>query len=582
MGMKIHLLLLCFFVASFAVGNSFAQIADPHCYYPKFDNRSEVDTIYGNYTDQFLGDFFRLPPLLNTTTSRLAISGLKKGYSQYWEIAPQAPFNLHNLTITNPERLDRTEDNPRQNVYGHFRNSKDWDMISGSGSTYFIYWSDANGLYDTSRRSYLDISISKYHFNFARTGDLPPIVTHCSSDTVDDIFFGVTTTSVSGQDTMYLAQYVGGESLKTDTLNGITLVNPDTLYFFDTSRIADRVFQSGKFSGSTYLDIVGHDRSDNLFYYHNTGRFDPQEFARAMHYDTLVVAREQHYSPLYPYYRVFFDSPHSDRVLSKADTDSSEDLLFWYVRTPEDGTSGNRIRMAFLRGGVNFGSTRIQLDSVPTIRDLGTLESGYSNFGPDPYFYIGQIDRSPNANKYVMIRYHEGTFYEHYFLYMLGDAFDDQADMIFEVPYPFYIIQAFDTVDANGDGYADILFGAPTYANSTSSRTRVGTMGVIYGNQKIPHLAKNTVVNHRDQNIPSCTIRKISGRVLQIEYSLGEVGDYVLEVRDILGRLIATKWLNASDQGEIMLHLDGALSGTYFLHIEGKLKAVNQKFFLSN
>ncbi len=580
--MKIHLLILCLFVAFLAVGNSFAQIADPHCYYPKFDNRSEVDTIYGNYTDQFLGDFFRLPPLPNTTTSRLAISGLKKGYSQYWEIAPQAPFNLHNLTITNPERLDRTEDNPRQNVYGHFRNSKDWDMISGSGSTYFIYWSDANGLYDTSRRSYLSISVSKYHFNFARTGDLPPIVTHCSSDTVDDIFFGVTTTSASGQDTMYLAQYVGGEGLKTDTLNtGIRVVNPDTLYFFDTSRIADRVFKSGNFSGSGHLDVVGHDRSDNLFYYHNTGKFDPWEFARAMHYDTLVVAREQHYSHLYPYYRVFFDSPHSDRVLSKPDTDSSEDLMFWYVRTPEDGTSGNRIRMAFLRGGVNFGSTRIQLDSVPTIRDLGTLESAYSNFGPDPYFYIGQIDRSPNANKYVMINYGEGTFYEHYFLYMLGDAFDDQADMIFEVPFPFYRIQAFDTVDANGDRYADILFGAPTYTSSTSSLTEVGTMGVIYGNAKIPHLVKNGVaVNHLDQNIPSCTIRKISDRVLQIEYSLGEVGDYVLEVRDILGRLIATKWLGASDlaSGNIQIPFSRKSTGFYVVAITGTGKHLSQKF----
>src|SRR5579864_6240744 len=85
----------------------YAQIADPNCYYPDFNNKSQVDTIYGSYTDQQLGDFFRLPPAPGQTKSRLAIAGLKKGNARYSVINPDNQFNLHNLKISDSLRTDR-------------------------------------------------------------------------------------------------------------------------------------------------------------------------------------------------------------------------------------------------------------------------------------------------------------------------------------------------------------------------------------------------------------------------------------------------------------------------------------------
>ncbi len=559
---------------------SYAQIADPNCYYPNFDDRSQVDTIYGSYTDQQLGDFFRLPPASDQTKSRLAIAGLKNGNARYSIVDPNVQFNLHNLKISDSLYLDRNSGSVAARYYGHFRNTKDLDMLAGAGPPFQIYWADKNGHYDSSRKTYLAFDLKSGNYDNGTEGTILPIVTNFLSDTVDDIFYGVTTNTFKNQpekDTCFLVHYSGGEAMQKEP----TIILSDTKFFFDTGVLAQRDIKVGDFRGTGKDDIVGYDRYDNLFFYRDDDKFDPVEFIRSMHEDTLIASWQQNLNRMYPYNKIEFGTAQAERVLSKPDYDSSVDLIFMYILPAPGGSGGSIGRFAFLKGSSTFGSTRIQLDTVATIRDLGTLNPAYSNYSPYSNFFIGQIDHSPKANKFIIIHYGEEVLYEHYFLYMLGDAFDDQADMIFEVPYPYYRIWSFDTINANGDNFNDILFGAPFFTSSTSNLNNVGTMGVIYGTSRIPHIVKSSVSNIESSN-NYCRILTMPEKEVRVEYSVNENETAILKIRDILGRVVLKQNLFLTGNNSLNLDLSGIQSGAYIFQIEGKNAHFAGKFYLSD
>ncbi len=560
-------------------------VADEKCYYPDFNDKTEVDFRHGTYENQYLGDFFRLPPKPGSTKTRLAIIGLSIDSAKYGSrfdvIDPNVAFSVQNPKIEGTFIVGEGAQYPPQRQYGHFRNSKDVDMLIDMGGYLFIYWADENGLYDTARRIYINTYKSPDGKYYEIQG-IKPIVTRYSADTVDDIIVGLQrhVEDSTIRDSNFLSVYYGGSKLYEHG----DFPTPDEIYFSNTfdhvGYIANRrTVKQGDFRGTGNQDILALDEWSNIFFYKREGKFNPQEFLRAMQEDTILIGRD-HLLRVHPQGNpVDFDYAKIERVLDKPSWDSSKDFIFWYVINKDDGLG----RISILKGGTDFGKYRIHLDTVSTIYDLKEIDPSYLFTSPSYNIFVGQLTRSPNTNKYLIVNYTEGSLIGFNHLYMLGDAFDNQADMIFENLPSAYFATDWDTVDANGDQYLDLFFGAPSFGYPEQQKYGYGSIGILYGSSKIPHQIKNAVKDAPKNNSASdIHISSLKNGILEVEVSLTEGENISLEIRDILGRLI-TERKDISYYGRrVSFYLRGHASGTYFIILKDSNSQVTKKFFLTN
>ena len=445
---------------------------DPNCYYPQIGVPGEIDTIVGGHAGQGLGgNAFSPGPAPGSPFNRVFFQGFPNNPAG-WDIITGGPFlDIH---ASNPPKSNLVLGDGTK-VLGHFHNSKLTDILYNNGR-WRIYWSDEQGMYDSSRFTVLEYqSLGKGNFASSRDILNPPYVAHLTSDSIDDIILGYATVwpgLPAWEDTLYIVFYRGGASLFHP---GDTVLNDEGVPSTLPSN-SGRGGTVGDFRGSGREDFVAQGDSGALFYYKNDIPFSLTKFASAMEFDSL-------YSP--------WQNP---------EIPIPQTTLYWFIRTTRgivsngnknaDALEGSLVRADepyqqnsenFWKASPDFGSHRIfARDTDFAIRSPAFYGDGSEMGWGGMSFPCGDMTGTGNP---VVVVYGGEPGYTNSYYYVLGEAADPYADMFIGQAYGAAIP---DTITADGDIYGDLITGDPSYFPQIGPDQTKGTIEIIHGSRKIP------------------------------------------------------------------------------------------------
>ncbi len=465
----------------------FAQVSpafDPNIYLPRIGVPGEIDTIMGSTDGQGLGSFiFNTGARPGEAHGNILIQGLSQNPASFSAVETGAKFNLHKLNIR--KQLDL--DDKLIIKYGHFHDTKHIDLFAyNTDGDFKIYWADDSGYYSKSRdsrlRSYGGQGGGSYSVaSNAYTANL-------SSDTVEDIIFSMSTTWIDyNKDTSFLLYFKGGEQLFKKIGDAL----PDSSYDLKLYGLQnfERNCSQGDWRGTGREDLMGADRAGNVFYYHNdpSKNFSLEEFYRALRFDTIFAVRENpHFkgTGVFPWEQIL-----TMKALPKKPNDKSLDLV---LSSPTDDWRNDGVW--FFRGGSDFGSHRITLDSAayiirhpkyfdPTSFDGVYFPAGLTNCG----------DMTGTGNNVLLVGGGVGFTFLNFF-YVTGLALDDKADM-------YYLIEpkpgiALDTLTADNDNLEDLLIGHYAWRGS-------GALFLLHGSKRIPVHVNSVEIGKAVEQTPS-------------------------------------------------------------------------------
>lgn len=452
---------------------------DSNCYFPQIDNRSEMDTILGSDTNQYLGSIVRnLGPKPDGGFGNLFISDLTPTKNpppgtgspyNLSQVATGSGLNLHQLNKS-VQRFD-----PRMLVnggygtpykLGHFRDRIHLDLFAGA-----IYWADEQGNFDSTRKTVLRMNIRRgdSHGSGIAGGVIEPAyITHLTSDTLDDIVFCAYSDYIDQRrDTAYLLLFRGGPELfgkdtaYQDTSTSLWMGKEIPIYPFFCTQADFRGV------GRDDLILSGY---GNWWYFRNEPPFALDKLAEAIKNDTLIAGWEDPY--------IGWDNNQTwftMRALPKAPRDRSVDFMPVLADTDASG-----MKIFMFRGGPDFGSHRLTFDSAAFIIRKPDLFSGQS--------WPGQIadagDMTGTGNHVLFTAAGKSDYWrEAYFV--TGKALDNKIDMYNQAPY---VVDAGDTVTANDDSLEDFIVFRPQpyYTNVDGGIPGAGSLWLYYGTRQIP------------------------------------------------------------------------------------------------
>lgn len=545
---------------------------DTDCYFPQIGVPGEIDTIYGNLANEGLGAFIhKLGPMQGGMPGNILIGNGPGSPLVDWSQTATGPtFDLHNLKL----KAQRLPLNPQSIRFGHFHNSTNVDILDFKNFT--IYWADADGNYDSSDFTNLNSNI---HGNAPVGGGglrgvsndggyvlYPGYAAHLTSDTVDDIVLGFyTADSNDKQDTLYLIHFTGGSALASlKNAYEDTSVSYGQAIGYHT----DHTCLQGDFRGTGREDLIiaEEQKSINepihLFFYRNDPPFSLQNLAQAIQFDTLtyLVPGEWITMPLLP----------------KMEGDNSIDFA---LATPVDTNNSDIYNIDIFRGGPNFGSHQITIDSAAYVILPPTL--GY-NVWPGEFINAGDMTGTGNHVFYTL---GSDDIHAYQNFYVTGQALDGKIDI-----YNFATAGAFgDTLTANGDSLEDFLLGLPGYASENDKSngvSGVGSIWLMYGSKNIPvHLNPEfaDVVDIPQQNGAGIMLSPNPAQtwsVATILWPEAEDGEY--EVFNILGSVVqkgAIRLLGGAEQQRI--YFPNLASGVYVLVIHSSSNEARAKLVIA-
>ncbi len=535
-----------FFIFIFSASGVFAQLSpafDPNIYLPRIGVPGEIDTIMGSKDGQGLGSFiFNTGVTQGQPNANMLIQGLPQNPPFFGEVETGNSFDLHKLNIR--KQLDL--DDKTIIKYGHFHDTKHNDLFAYTPNDIIrIYWADDSGYYLKQRATELVSSIvtdNGYYF------EMDPYTARLTSDTVDDIVTDIRTAWFNfHRDSNFLFFYKGGKSL----FNKGAAAVQDSTYNLGVERNCTQ----GDWRGTGREDLIAADVFGNAFYYHNDPlrTFSLAEFYRALQNDTLFAARD---NPHFKGNNYTWSMKLAMKALTKTDGDKSLDLV---LSPPTDDWRNNGIW--FFRGGTDFGSHRITLDSAayiirhpkyydPTAFNGITFPGGIFNCG----------DMTGTGNNVIWVSGGvEFTLLN--FFYVTGQALDDKVDMYYLVePRPGIKL---DTLTANTDNMEDVLFGHLGLNNGA------GALYLLYGSKKIP-VRLNAVYEH---TLPQSSLEiypNIFSDRTHLSFQTEHSEPIIIIVRDVLGRVIyEEKRYSIGGNETISIHLPTLSSGRYILQVSG-------------
>ena len=549
---RILLLSLCALSAT----NAYAQnppfshpSLDSNCYFPQIGDRTEMDTVVGwkighnlgspyvrnlgpkpdgGYGNMFIGNL--TPPPVDPIFTYYTLSQVQTGPG----------FNLHHMK----QYLQRANPDDRNGLVGdikpiHFRDRSHLDLYvratpSAGG---IIYLADDNGNYDTNNYVILasslhgDLLDSLTQYSFS-VGFMPAYITRLTSDTLDDVVAAIyTRCKVVSNDSSYLLLFKG----RTNVSAGDTLYEDASCILYPSliNSPYRRAIQ-GDFRGTGRDDwIIAGDtesvwagsRYGDLFFFANDPPFTLQKLAHAINYDTLMTAwQNPHLVNTSVASFDLFTMP----AFPKRKTDRSTDLLI----TLQIDTEG--IPAIFLfRGGVDFGSHRITLDSAGYV-----IRNPFGNGYAWPLWVTDAGDMTGSG--YHVLRT-TGSPARHLVaenFYVTGEALDDKIDLYNVHPYGE---GQGDTLTANNDNLEDYL--SDVYVDIPEAPGGAGSLWLTYGSRQIPvHLNPlfadvRRVVNDKNASIefsPNPVVGESS--VVTIDWPRSESAQ--LKVYDLLGNIV--------------------------------------------
>jgi hypothetical protein len=538
----------------------FAQVSssafDPQCYQPTVGDPGVIDTIYGSRNMQGLGGgLFNVGPRYGESDGRIITDGLQKDTINYSSIRTGPTFNIHKLQVE--KNMNFSQD--KHPIFGHFHSPHLTDLLFLNQ----IYWSDDSGNYDEDRSSFLTF---RPHGD-SNSGDFVfrPYVAYLSSDSLQDIVAtGTSSWQKSRPDTGYIMYFKGSKSFAA----GGKIVYPDTeLAAPGLNGIGVRGFLAGDFRGSGRQDCIAYEGLNNLFYYKNEGPFSLSKFSYAIQFDTLYsIADNPQMKPNIRSWTVGFPL----RAFAKASWDKSVDF-FGSVLTTDDK---NRAQL-FFRGGKDFGSKRLFLDSVDFVmhspRYLDNNWSSNLTWG-DEIWNCGDMTGTGNT----VICAHgsdDGDFTNFYYFYVLGRAMDEKVDMFYSMSNSD--AGAVDTLVADRDSLQDIINGLGGFTSNDDRLLHnwwfVGTLQLIHGSTQIPvHISPKygVALNHNAASALSVFPNPIRNH-FQIDFTFRSSGETSVRFFDLLGREVYREiFRGTAGEQTKRIQLPKLANGVYQLYIE--------------
>ena len=534
---------------------------DPNCYRPQIGVPGQIDTIVGGYAGQGLGgNAFSPGPAPGSPFNRVFFRGFANN-PVGWDIITGGPFlDLH---ASNPPKSNLVLGDGTK-VLGHFHNSKLTDILYDNGR-WRIYWSDEQGMYDSSRFTVLEYRpLGKGNLAGDRDALMPPYVTHLTSDTVDDVVLGYDASwfgKPAWDDTFYYVLYKGGGSLFTA---GDTALNDESIPSSLPVQ-SGRGGTTGDFRGTGREDLISQgDAFGSLFFFRNDPPFSLAAFASAMVFDTLYAAWQNPEITI-PQAGLYWNSLHTTRGIVSSRKKTADALEGSLVRADEPYQQNSE---NFWKARPDFGSNRIFAhDTDFAIRSPAFYGDGSEMGWGGMSFPCGDMTGTANP---VIVVYGGNPGYTNSYYYVLGEAADPYADM--------FIGQAQgaglpDTISADGDRYGDIITGDESYRTNGGANISVGSIELIHGSSQIP-----VVTNPRWSSVArgeSLNILKIlaqpSPMALDISMTIVEPQHTRFDVYDVLGRMVCSmSEFISTGEHVLQMTLPQLASGTYVLEAEGE------------
>jgi hypothetical protein len=537
----------------------FAQVSssafDPQCYQPTVGDPGVIDTIYGSRDKQYLGgDLFNVGPRYGESYGRIMTDGFQKDTSNFSSVRTGPAFNIHKLQVE--KNMNFTQSN--HPIFGHFHSPHLTDLLIQNQ----IYWSDDSGNYDESRSSFLWFT-PHGDSNYGPDPNYRPYVAYLSSDSLQDIITSCTSSwQNSRPDTAYILYFKGSKSLPSSG----KFVYPDTeLAAPYLNGIGERSFLAGDFRGSGKEDCIAYEVLNNLFYYKNEGSFSLQKFSDAIQFDTLYSRSDNpRMKPNISSWTVGFPL----KAFAKASWDKSVDF-FGSVLTTDDKNGAQ----LFFRGGRDFGSKRLFLDSVDFVMHSPRyIDNIWQNLSwADEIWNCGDMTGTGNT----VICAHgsdDGSFTNFYFFYVLGRAMDEKVDMYYSMSNngTGYI----DTLVADRDSLQDIINGLVIFTSDEDvlrGKDGVGSLQVIHGSKQIPvHISAKYGVASRHNSASELSVYPNPVRNhCQLDFTLQSAGATSVRFFDLLGREVYRENFRASTGEQIKrIQLPRLTNGVYQVLIE--------------
>ncbi len=579
------LLLLC--VAG--VGQSFAQLAyDSACYFPRINNPADFDTIYGSSAHQHLGELLgTMPPLKGQPYGRLLFSvkgTINDAPDNLTSFETGPTFDLHHLKKIKKYSFEFPFW-PGYVRYGHFRNSSSVDMMvydGGYGAHPIIYWADENGDYDSSRTTqFIPNQLGPYG---TPAGNMSVYVDHFSSDTVEDVVFGMELTHFKIKpDSVFMFYVKGGQQLYD---KGRIAMWDDSAYwdnkYYNQSGAVDSTMRfrvQGDFRGTGRQDLITMDGYGNLYFFRNDPPFDLHRFVRSIQEDTLLVMRDYSLGgPLGPNDSYLTLNLLSLAAFPKKSGDRSVDFAI----APKTHKDPNYHRGIYLfQGGPHFGEKRIGYDSSdflirhPSYYGLGVVLDWptMANLG----------DITGTGNTVLITGGGIGLGTGFIGMYVLGKALDDKIDLF--IPY-YHGAGWWTTMRATANDIPSFI-KSTTVANSdedeAKGKQQVGGIQLLKGASKIP-VRLNPLFSVAGATPTDATVTVYPNPVskwfnISFRSSYDETVEYTL--RDILGRTVDHQSRRVIEGAQTQhIDLPPLSAGEYIIEFSGSHTLLHGKVFV--
>lgn len=543
---------------------------DPDCYFPSFSDPSQIDSIYGSFSGQALGaNLVNLGPWLDESYGRLAFQGHPSNPGAWTTVETGPGFDLHKLkvkdrmTFTPPGRIVKR---------GHFRSTEFTDIFVEMGvlgrEGARIYWQDRNGLYDADRFSNLSSPIKSIGPYYGYIGSA--CADFDGDGLLDVVMSFVHVWEAPIRDSLYLAFYKGSSSLGSGTS-----ILPDTMMFwFNRKNVVEaskhRFARAGDYRGVGREDIVFANPYGSLFYYRNDGDFSFDKYIQAVWHDTLLAAWQ---NPGLRFSQIAI-APEM-QILPKAPWDQSSDLSLHF---PVNSTSD--ARLSFYRGGPNFGSKRIFVDSASDfIRHPAYYDGGWNTvIWPGSLEDCG--DMTGTGNKVIKIGASAGLDPTSMAcFYVVGRALDSKIDMFLSDEY---LVGYGDTITVNDDGLQDYIAGHGIYtskADRLKGKSNVGMIYLIYGSKRIP-VKINPKYEVRSANAKEQRVEITwSDLAIQLTFSWRSAETARLRLYNVQGGVELERQLQLMpDVNRANVDLGAFPPGTYFVEISSASETISGSF----
>jgi hypothetical protein len=544
---------------------SYENSYDRNIYLPTVE-AGQVDTLNGTRDEQYLGQWLLdLKSNSSTMEERIAFKGFKNDPSESI-FTSKNYLDINNLVVNTTSTILRPE-----LIGAHFRSPHTLDLLDDAGSRAVrILWSNNAGFIDSTNQTILlpPIAVPLHTYSI---GD--PIIAPFDHDSTDDliVLFEEPFVPDSGYSTVVACYYRGTELYGKDT------IRPQSTQFVQVVAAHKPFFLApitGYFRSGARKDIISTDISNNLFFVNNDKPFALNRLIDALLHDTLVA---QHDNPQLDPNHLSHSTLRSLYSLSaipmqafpKAKWDHSDDFLFM-IPDNSDSAHFNPTHVYMFRGGSQFGSKRLRLDSADYI--LKTPDDYDVRPSPLNMTKIQDCgDMTGTGNRVLLVSCSiDGDFYGLYFFYVTGRALDSTVDMYYGLGGGGYG-EGF-PINADGDGFQDVILAMPSFATAydvSQNKRAVGTLRVLHGSQKIPvKLNGKFGVTGQKRSLESPLVYPSPANTfLMVSIPEPDASTLTVKVFDLLGREMTATGLRVSANGVVRLETSKLNAGSYILEI---------------